>query len=140
MSKKRKHLLCAHPYNISTILLLMVVLNFFLLRTTVRHHPLPQLSIGMDCVSDKKRKNLALYIVGKGIPNYWVGRVKHGHYWTYKTLKLEPGFRSFTFLCLYSGIHSLLLLNFIIWKKKKKSVLFSSWKLNFIFWVVKTLH
>lgn len=26
----------------------------------------------MDCVNDKKRKNLALYIVGKGIPNYWI--------------------------------------------------------------------
>lgn len=43
-----------------------------LLRTTVRHHPLTFDRYRMDCVNDKKRKNLALYIVGKGIPNYWI--------------------------------------------------------------------
>lgn len=61
-----------HIYiNISTILVLTIVLNFCW-EPLFDIIPLTFDRYRMDCVNDKKRKNLALYIVGKGIPNYWI--------------------------------------------------------------------
>lgn len=128
-------------YNISTILLLIIVLNFCW-EPLFDIIPLTFDRYRMDCVNDKKRKNLALYIVGKGIANYWIEEgwntltIEHRKLWNWNQVF------QVIFFCLHSGIHSYIyiyIIQFYYMGGGKKHVC-SFFKLNFIFRIINPLE